>query len=94
MGRQRRRPPPSWWSHVPPHQRLNRQSGVVILRLRDGLCRRGVLITTLLAAYTALCLGLLLSGAGLVALLAALPLLLVPPVGCLAYWLLWKEFHH
>jgi hypothetical protein len=66
----------------------------VIVRLRDTIRRRSFLVTTLFSAYAALCLGLLLSGAGAVALLAALPLLLVPPVGCLAYWLLWKEFHH
>lgn len=85
---------PSWWDHVPAHQRRQRQIGVQIRRLRDTVCRRWFLITTLIAAYVAICLVLLLSGTGAVALLATLPLLLVPPVGCLAYWLLWKEYHH
>lgn len=93
-------PPPrrdskaSWWAHVPADQRLGRQTGVVIVRLRDAIRRPSFLVTTLFSAYAALCLGLLHSGAGAVAVLAALPLLLVPPLGCLAYWLLWKEFHH
>lgn len=94
MNRPRRGSHPSWWEHVPLRQRLGRRCGVLILRLRDALLRRSVVITALVAAYAALCVGLLLSGAGAVALLAALPLLLVPPLGCLAYWLLWKEFHH
>ncbi len=94
MARHRRAADPSWWVHVPARQRLSRQTGVVIRRLRDVLLRRTFLITFLFTAYVALCLGLLLSGAGAVALLASLPLLLVPPVACLAYWLLWKEFHH
>jgi len=65
-----------------------------MLRLREAISRRNVLISALFTAYIAICLGLLLSGTGSVAVLASLPLLLVPPVGCLAYWLLWKEFHH
>lgn len=94
MSRHRQGSGRSWWAHVPAHQRLRRQSGVHLLRLREVLGRRSVLITGLVVAYVALCIGLLLSGTGVVALLATLPLLLVPPVGCLAYWLLWKEFHH
>ena len=34
-----------------------------------------------------------LLGQVLITSFALLPLLLVPPVGALAYWLVWKEFH-
>lgn len=85
---------PSWWAHVPAHQRRQRRIAARMRRLRDTMRRRWFLITTLIAAYVAICLVLLLSGTGAVALLATLPLLLVPPVGGLAYWLLWKEYHH
>lgn len=83
-----------WWAHVPAHQRLSRRAGVGIHRLLDAIRRRSFVISALVCAYAFVCVGLLLSGTGAVALLAALPLLLVPPVALLAYWLLWKEFHH
>ena len=35
----------------------------------------------------------LLIGEALLTVFALLPLLLVPPVGYLVYWLVWKEFH-
>ena len=35
----------------------------------------------------------LLVGQVLITSFALLPLLLVPPVGVLVYWLVWKEFH-
>ena len=35
----------------------------------------------------------LLAGEPLLSLFAVLPLVLVPPIGYLVYWLVWKEFH-
>ena len=35
----------------------------------------------------------LLAGEPLLSAFAILPLVLVPPVGYLVYWLVWKEFH-
>ena len=35
----------------------------------------------------------LLAGEPLLSVFAVLPLVLVPPVGYLVYWLVWKEFH-
>ena len=32
-------------------------------------------------------------GQVLISVFALLPLLLVPPVGLLVYWLVWREFH-
>ena len=32
-------------------------------------------------------------GQVLITVFALLPLLLVPPVGLLVYWLVWREFH-
>ena len=84
----------SWWVHVPVHQRFQRRLGVWCFRWREVLLRRPFLITTLFIAYAVICFVILLSSTGGVALLATLPLLLVPPVGALAYWLLWNEFHY
>ena len=35
----------------------------------------------------------LVMGQPLISVFAFLPLVLVPPVGYLVYWLIWKEFH-
>ena len=35
----------------------------------------------------------LLFGQSLITVFALLPLLVVPPVGWLIYWLVWREFH-
>ena len=35
----------------------------------------------------------LLAGEPLLSVFAFLPLVLVPPIGYLVYWLVWKEFH-
>jgi hypothetical protein len=94
MDPERERSPASWWSHVPLHERPQRRGTIWFLRLRRAFASRSFLITALFSAYAVICLSLLLSGMGAVALLAVLPLLLVPPIGALAYWLLWKEFHH
>jgi hypothetical protein len=94
MDPERERSSASWWSHVPLHERPQRRGAVWLLRLRRALGSRSFLIRLLFTAYAVICLSLLLSGMGVVALVAVLPLLLVPPIGALAYWLLWKEFHH
>ena len=84
----------SWWDYVPVHQRFQRRLSVWCFRWRKALFRRPVLITTLFIAYAVISLVILLSTSGKLALLAALPLLLAPAVGALAYWLVWNEFHH
>jgi len=35
----------------------------------------------------------LLVGQPVITVFALMPILLVPPVGLLVYWLVWKEFH-
>lgn len=94
MKTDRKCPPASWWSHVPVHERPQRRGAVWVIRLRQLFVRRLFLITALCTAYALICLYVLRSGMGAVALLAVLPLLLMPPIGALSYWLLWKEFHH
>jgi hypothetical protein len=44
--------------------------------------------------YLLLCLLLNVFGAGSLISLAMMPLLLLPMVTLLAWWLAWKEFHH
>ena len=82
------------WRHLPLERqhlrtRLALRSRRLLSRLR-GRRERVVLVTTF---YTLIwCLPLLL-GQPLITFFALLPLLLVPPVGLLVYWLVWREFH-
>ena len=50
-------------------------------------------LALLLLLYLGLALMLALRTGVVLALLAAMPLLLAPPLSALVYWLLWSEFH-
>ena len=82
------------WRYLPLERqhlraRLALRSRRLLSRLK-GRRERVVLVTTF---YTLIwCLPLLL-GQPLITFFALLPLLLVPPVGLLVYWLVWREFH-
>ena len=78
----------------PPEQKT---SGATIrLQLRRGWAwfqgkqqRLGVVLMLYLAIWSIP----LLFGQSLITIFAVLPLLVVPPVGWLIYWLVWREFH-
>ena len=83
-----------WWQHLPEHQRTRQH----LLRLQRRrllawLKRKPQRIGLTVIAYALLCSLPLLWGLPLISLVALLPLLLVPPVGVLVYWLVWQEFH-
>ena len=82
-----------WRSHLPPGQRASRALQLAGLRWRERLQRRRSRILLALIVYVALCLLPLRIGQPHLTLMALLPLLLVPPVGYLAYLLAWHEFH-
>ena len=90
----RARDPHPWLAYVPAPQRRAAQRQRKWLQLRAWLGVRRHQIQLLLVSYLLLC--LLPLSLGLVTLtgFALLPLMLVPPVGYLIYWLVWKEFHH
>ena len=83
-----------WWQHVPEERRPALINAVRHKRLKAFLALRRSRIIILVAFYVLLCsLPVLLGGASL-AMLAILPLLLLPALAGLAWWLTWKEFHH
>lgn len=86
--------PHPWLAYVPTPHRRQAASQRRWLQLRAWLGVRRHQIQLLLVSYLLLC--LLPLSLGLVTLtgFALLPLMLVPPVGYLIYWLVWKEFHH
>ena len=83
-----------WWHHIPANQRSAVVRAVGRRRLRELLSRRRSQIIALVLIYALLCgLLLILAGASLL-VLAVLPLLLLPALAGLTWWLTWKEFHH
>lgn len=82
-----------WWQHVPSHRRDRLHLQVRGQRLWAWLRQRRVRIGLAVGVYLALCLLPLLLGEPTLVLVALLPVLLVPPVGYLAYRLTWLEFH-
>jgi len=83
----------SWWSYVPTEKRGSLRLHSWRRRLRQRLIRRWNGVVAVAVLYLLLCLLLKAFGAGLLFSLAILPLLLLPMVTLLAWWLAWKEFH-
>ena len=82
------------WQHLPPERRNRRErlafrSRRLLARLQ-GRRERVVVVSGL---YVLIWLIPLAFGQVLITVFALLPLLLVPPVGLLVYWLVWREFH-
>jgi len=82
-----------WLVHLPPERRRRARLERRLLLLRAWLGLRRSQIQLLLGLYLLFCLLPLLLGLVTLTAFALLPLLLVPPVAVLIYWLVWKEFH-
>lgn len=87
------RPQDDWWRFVPPEQRRRRRFKAWRLRCKERLRQRWLAIAIAFLAYGLMLLWMLLHLPPVVTLLALAPMLLLPLVGYLTYWLLWKEFH-
>lgn len=82
-----------WWQHVPAGQRpkvLGRRRRDWLLQWLAGTQGKAVM---LLALFISLMVAIALVGAGWISLLALLPLVLLPALAYLIYWLTWQEFH-
>ncbi|CRY91202.1 putative membrane protein [Synechococcus sp. WH 8103] len=62
-------------------------------RLKAWLGGRRQRVSLTVAVYLLVWSMPLLVGQPVITVFALMPLLLVPPVGWLVYWLVWKEFH-
>ena len=82
------------WNYLPPERRNRRERATLrgrrLLARLQGRRERVVVAT---GVYVLIWLIPLIFGQVLITVFALLPLLLVPPVGLLVYWLVWKEFH-
>ena len=88
------RNPHPLWQHLPPERRT-RQAKLQLQARRwlAWLKLRRQRIAVAVGLYTLLWLIPLLLQQPLITSFALLPLVLVPPVGWLIYWLVWQEFH-
>ena len=83
-----------FWPYLPREARTTRMlCQLRMRRLRFWLSQRRQSIRLILIAYVVVWSIPLLIGQFLMTVVALLPLVLVPPVGYLVYWLVWKEFH-
>lgn len=82
-----------WADYLPPEQREQRERRRRMQRWFTALRERRVLIGLCLGIYLSWCLGLLLTQMWFAFSLALLPVLFMPPLAYLAWWLVWKEFN-
>ena len=82
-----------WADYLPPEQREQRARRRRMQRWFTALRERRVLIGLCLGIYLSWCLGLLLTQMWFAFSLALLPVLFMPPLAYLAWWLVWKEFN-
>ena len=86
--------PHPWWEHLSPERTTPAlRQRLLWLRLRAWLGTRRNRIELALGLYLLLCLVPLLLGQPLLSAYALLPVVLVPPVAFLIYWLVWLDFH-
>lgn len=82
-----------WWKHMPSERRSQalwrRHTSRLVVLLGS---RRGLLSLVLLL-YLGIVLVIARSGAGALSLVVLFPLLLVPALAGLAWWLTWDEYH-
>lgn len=89
-----RRDPHPLWRHLPPERRSRRaRLALQARRVWAWLKQRRQRIAVAIGLYTLLWMIPLLLQQPLITSFALLPLVLVPPVGWLIYWLVWQEFH-
>ena len=93
--RQQLRTPHPWWHQLPPERRTRREHTILLYRrLRAWLWVRRQRVLLTIGFYLLLCILPILFGLPALGVVALLPLLLIPPVGVLLYWLVWKDYHH
>lgn len=85
--------PGDWSDYLPQHERKQIERRRQRQRWLTALKQRRVLISLCVGVYLLWCLVLLLRGLWFAFSLSVLPIVCMPPLGYLAWWLVWKEFH-
>jgi len=86
--------PHPFWHYLPPERRSKTARWALkFQRLRAWMGGRRQRVSLTVLIYLVIWSIPLLVGQPVITVFAVMPLLLVPPVGLLVYWLVWKEFH-
>ena len=85
--------PGDWSDYLPDRERRRVERRRERQRWRTRLRERRVLISLCIGVYLLWCVALLLRGMLFAFSLSLLPILVLPPLGYLAWWLVWKEFN-
>jgi hypothetical protein len=82
-----------WIDYLPEEQRKQRASERKRLRQMQILRERRTWLLACLGVYIVWCLSLLIQGKDFAFALALIPLISMPAIAWLAWWLVYKEFH-
>jgi hypothetical protein len=82
-----------WWRHLPRAERRSIRWELRRLRFQAWWDRRASRTLVMLLIYLGFCAVPFFIGQIHLAAIAALPLILVPPIAYLSYLLIWHEFH-
>ncbi len=82
-----------WASTIAPERRRQQRIKIALKKIQEFLKSERAKLIFLASIYALLLFLLAFSGLGPLAGLALLPLLLIPALAYLAYWLIWQEFH-
>ena len=85
--------PGDWSEYVPEQERREIERRRRFRRVLTKLRERRMLISLCVGIYLLWCVALLLRGMVFAFSLSLLPILVLPPLGYLAWWLVWKEFN-
>lgn len=86
-------PEPDLSRFLPPRQRFYARWHRRVLRARTFLGKRQVQIAVVSLVYLLIALTGLVTGQGLLTVLALLPVVLMPPLAWAVYQLIWHEYH-
>ena len=82
-----------WTSNQAPELRRQQRIKIVWKKIQEFLGSERAKLISLASIYALLFCLIAFSGLGPLVGLALLPLILIPALAYLAYWLIWQEFH-
>lgn len=82
-----------WAAATSGQQRRRQGARILFKRIQEFLASEKAKLMALALIYGGLFLAIAFSGLGALIGLALLPLVILPALAYLAYWLIWQEFH-
>ena len=83
-----------WWQHTSAESKQTTLRRRRELRARNWISSRNGSLCLLLIINAGFLIGIAANGVGTLTLVALLPLVILPSLAAVSWWLAWKEFHH